>query len=130
MSQQDKATPPKLSSKQKYDFIWNCMFAIGIYFLTKYSIEFRNTLQELNPSYNFPKVSDFLMCAPIFIVITGLKLVLETAFRHITPKILAKKYKNTTDEKMLIQGEIYRKKLAMHMFKGLFYFFETSDIMF
>lgn len=52
------------------------------------------------------------MCAPIFIVITGLKLVLETAFRHITPKILAKKYKNTTDEKMLIQGEIYRKKLA------------------
>ena len=105
MSQQDKATSPKLSSKQKYDFIWNCMFAIlliptaiGIYFLTKYSIEFRNTLQELNPSYNFPKVSDFLMCAPIFIVITGLKLVLETAFRHITPKILAKKYKNTTDE--------------------------------
>ena len=28
MSQQDKATSPKLSSKQKYDFIWNCMFAI------------------------------------------------------------------------------------------------------
>lgn len=130
MSQQEKTT--KLSSKQKYDFIWNCIFAflfiptsIGIYFLSKYSIQFRNNLQELNPSYNFPKVSDFLMCAPIFIVLTGLKLVLETAFRHITPKILAKKYKNTTDEKMLIQGEIYRKKLAMHMFKGLFYFSST-----
>lgn len=124
----DKAKTQKLSSKQKYDFIWNCLFALlliptcfGIYFLSRESLLLNKTLTELNPSYNFPKTSDFLLCAPLLILFIGLKLVLETAFRHITPKILAKKYKNTTNEKMLMQGEIYRKKLAAHMFKGLYY---------
>lgn len=124
-----KAKPLKLSSKQKYDFVWNCLFAIlliptsfGIYFLSKESIKFNKTMREKS-SYDFPKFSDFWICILYFFIIIGVKYILEMIFRLITPKILSKKYKNTTDEKMLMQGEIYRKKLATHMFKGLFYLF-------
>lgn len=82
---------------------------------------FANELSASNPSYNFPKITDLKCCIFLFFIILFAKIILESAFLHISDKILAKKYKNPKDERLFLLGKIYRRKLASHMFKGLFY---------
>ena len=117
-----------MTTKQKYDFIWNIFFgilliptSIGIYFLFHDTKKFIKDLKSLNPSYNFPKFSNLkviLLLLPFFII---LKIICESFFVHISEKIMKKKYKDPNDEKNYILGQIYKRKLASHMFKGLYY---------
>ena len=82
-----KSSGKKLITKEKYDNLWNHIFygclgltLIGIYFMIKGVNNFRNTLILLNPSYNFSKYSDFLICIPLFLIIS--------IFQYYSPKFL------------------------------------------
>ena len=122
----------KMTTKQKYDFIWNVFFcilliptSIGIYFLFRDTKKFIKDLKALNPSYKFPEISDLKLVLLILPIIITLKIILESLFMHITPYIIKKKYKDPNDEKNYLLGKIYIRKLSSHLFKGLYYFLIT-----
>ena len=96
----------KMTTKQKYDFIWNVFFcilliptSIGIYFLFRDTKKFIKDLKALNPSYKFPEISDLKLVLLILPIIITLKIIFESLFMHITPYIIKKKYKDPNDEK-------------------------------
>jgi len=69
-----------LITKEKYGDLWNkifyaclCLTVIGTINLIMNFRRFRNTLISLNPSYEFPKYFDFLICIPIFIFLSIFK---------------------------------------------------------
>ena len=127
-----KNYPIKMTTKQKYDMIWNIFFAllliptgIGIYFLFRDTQKFRNDIKIRNPLYKFPEISDFKQVLLILPIIIILKVICESAFMHINEKIMKKIYKNPKDEKNYILGKIYKRKITSHMFKGSYYLFIT-----
>ena len=90
----------KMTTKQKYDFIWNVFFcilliptSIGIYFLFRDTKKFIKDLKALNPSYKFPEISDLKLVLLILPIIITLKIIFESLFMHITPYIIKKNIK-------------------------------------
>ena len=127
-----KNSPTKMTTKQKYDMIWNIFFGllliptcIGLYFLLRDTKKFINDIKIRNPLYKFPAISDFKQVLLILPIIIILKVICESAFMHISEKIMKKIYKNPKDEKNYILGKIYKRKITSHMFKGLYYLFIT-----
>ena len=120
----------KRRKKEQYESYWNKLFKVQIYLtiigtfflITKVS-EFRRKLIELNPSYNFPKVSDLLFSIFLFPFLLLSQLLLCSLFKKtIVERSIALKYVNAQDEEMKIRANIYRNKLSMHLYKSSFYF--------
>ena len=75
-TEEKENTKKILITKEKYDNLWNHFFyacfgltLVGIFYMIKGVNNFRNQLISLNPTYEFSKYSDFLICFPLFIVI-------------------------------------------------------------
>ena len=122
----------QLTFKEKYDLAWNILYGIlfiptfiGIYFLFRDTTKFINELKQSNSSYKFPEFSDLKLVLLVLPIIIILKVIFESSLMHITPKIMTKKYKDPKDEKNYLLGKIYKRKLAIHIFKCSYYTFIT-----
>ena len=118
----------RLSPKEKFDFIWNIIFSVLLFFailgnfpLFFEASSFNKKLREANPSYPFPKFSDFFDCIPLIILIIAAKFILELAFVHVAEKIISKRYKNPKDVVNYQMKNIIKRKIATHLFKILYY---------
>ena len=131
-TEEKENTKKILITKEIYDNLWNHFFyacfgltLVGIFYMIKGVNNFRNQLISLNPTYEFSKYSDFLICFPLFIVIH--------VFQHYTPKLLnklcekvmKKAYRFPKNERDRQLGEKYRIRLPIHIFKGSMYTFLT-----
>ena len=121
-----------LITKEKYDRLWNRFFylclaltIIGIYFMIKGVTNFRSTLISLNPSYEFSKYSDFLICIPLFFIISIIQHYSPIFLRGICEKVMKKSYRFPKTEKDRELGEKYRIRLPIHIFKGSMYLLLT-----
>ena len=121
-----------LSSKEKYDLFWNKLFyaffvltSIGIIYMIKDVTKFRSELISLNPSYQFSKYSDFLICIPLFFVILVIQYYTPRLLRGICLKVMKKAYLYPKNEKDRQLGEKYKIRLPIHIFKGSMYIFLT-----
>ncbi len=120
-------------TKEKYDDLWNKIFYaflgltfIGLFFLIRDVNKFRKTLISLNPSYDFPKFSDFKICIPLFALISIFKYVCQKHLVSFCEKIMKKNYRFPKNEKDRQLGEKYRLKLPDHIFKWTMYVFLST----
>ena len=121
-----------LITKEKYDGLWNkifyaclCLTIIGTINMMMNVRKFRNTLISLNPSYEFSKYSDFLICIPLFIFFSVIKYYTQKLLVKACEKIMKKSYRFPKNEKDKQLGEKYRLKLPSHAFKGTMYLLLT-----
>jgi hypothetical protein len=121
-----------LITKEKYDNLWNHFFycclaltLVGIYFMIRGVNNFRNTLISLNPNYEFSKYSDFLICIPLFIIISIIQHYTPRFLTKICEKVMKKSYRFPKTQKDRELGEKYRIRLPIHIFKGSMYLFLT-----
>ena len=129
IKKQEKASPKKFTfEKEKYDDLWNKIFyaclgltVVGIFYMIRGVEKFRNTLISLNPSYEFSKYSDFLICIPIIICFSIFKYYSQKFLIKVCEKIMKKSYRFPKTEKDRELGEKYRYKLPIHAFKGTMY---------
>ena len=120
-------------TKEKYDNMWKKIFIgfsgitfIGLIFLIRDIDKFRKTLISLNPNYDFPKISDFKICIPLFVLLSLLKYFCQKHLVGICEKVMKKSYRFPKNEKDRQLGEKYRHKLPDHVFKGITYIFLTA----
>jgi ceramide synthetase len=128
----EKSETQEKTIKEKYDKAWNIIWKIciiitifGIFQLSKNIDIFRNKLINQNKNYNFPKYSDLIKCVYFMVLIGFFKYTLEHYFQKISVRIMKEQYRNPKNEKNRKLGIIYKKKLAIHMFKGLCYLILT-----
>lgn len=126
--QEKKSLKKPIITKEQYDDIWNKLFyiclgltAIGIFYMIRGVSKFRNALITLNPSYDFSKYSDFLICIPIIIIFSLFKYCTQKYLIKICKKIMKRSYRFPTNEKDRQLGERYKFKLPEHAFKGTMY---------
>ena len=133
LKSQKKVSPKKpIITKERYDNVWKKIFSaflglsfIGIFYLIRDVTKFRNTLISLNPSYDFPKISDFKICIPLFILISLFKFITQKHLVNLCSRIMKKSYRFPSNEKDRQLGERYKHKLPDHIFKGSMYLFLT-----
>ena len=132
IKKQEKKSKELKTTKEIYDDLWNkifyaclCLTIVGIFYLIRGVGKFRNTLISLNPSYQFSKYSDFLICIPLFILISSFKYCIQKCLIKICEKVMKKSYRFPKNEKDRQLGEKYRLKLPIHAFKGTMYFLLT-----
>ena len=120
------------TTKEKYDNIWNQIFyaclgltLVGIIYMIRGVNNFRNKLISLNPSYEFSKYSDFLICIPLFLIIHTIQHYTPRFLRKICEKIMKKSYRFPKTDKDRQLGERYRIRLPIHVFKGTMYLILT-----
>ena len=72
ISQKKAISKKGFITKEKYDNLWNKIFFmflalafVGLYYLVRDIDKFRKKLISLNPSDDFPKISDFKICIPL-----------------------------------------------------------------
>ena len=131
--QKQENSKKEFITKEKYDNLWKKIFIIflgvtfvGLYFLIRDIAQFRNKLISLNPNYNFPKISDFKICVPLFVLISLFKYFCQKHLTNICEKVMKKSYRFPKCEKDRQLGEKYRHKLPDHMFKGTMYLALTA----
>ena len=127
IKKQEKITSNK-TRKERYDDLWNkifyaclCLTVVGIFYMIRGVEKFRNTLISLNPSYEFSKYSDFLICIPIIICFGIFKYFTQKFLIKICEKVMKKSYRFPKTEEDRQLGEKYRIKLPIHAFKGTMY---------
>ena len=127
-----ESTKKKLTAKEKYDNLWNHIFyacfgltLVGTFYMIKGVNNFRNTLISLNPTYQFSKYSDFLICLPLSLIINMVQHYTPKLFKNFCEKIMKKAYRFPKNEKDRQLGEKYRIRLPIHVFKGSMYTFFT-----
>jgi ceramide synthetase len=86
---------------------------------------FRNKLISLNPSYEFSKYSDFLICIPLALIINMTQHYMPKLLKNFVEKVMKKAYRFPKNEKDRQLGEKYRIRLPIHIFKGSMYIFFT-----
>ena len=121
-----------MTAKEKYDNIWNQFFyacfgltLVGIFYMVKGVNNFRNKLISLNPSYEFSKYSDFLICIPLALIINMTQHYMPKLLKNFVEKVMKKSYRFPKNEKDRQLGEKYRIRLPIHIFKGSMYIFFT-----
>ena len=121
-----------MTAKEKYDNIWNHFFyacfgltLVGIFYMVKGVNNFRNKLISLNPSYEFSKYSDFLICIPLALIINMTQHYMPKLLKNFVEKVMKKSYRFPKNEKDRQLGEKYRIRLPIHIFKGSMYIFFT-----
>ena len=129
-----KSYRKSMITKEQYDGIWNKLFyfclvltAIGIFFMIRGVSKFRNALITFNPTYDFSKYSDFLICIPIIIIFSLFKYYTQKCLVKLCEKILKKSYRFPTNDKDRQLWERYRLKLPEHAFKGIMYTILTAS---
>jgi ceramide synthetase len=86
---------------------------------------FRNKLISLNPSYEFSKYSDFIICIPLALIINMTQHYMPKLLKNFIEKVMKKAYRFPKNEKDRQLGEKYRIRLPIHVFKGSMYIFFT-----
>jgi hypothetical protein len=131
--QQKEITKKAIITKENYDNLWNKIFItflglafVGLYYLIRDIDKFRKRLISLNPSYDFPKISDFKICIPLFILISLFKYFCQKSLVGICEKIMKKNYRFPDNDKDRQLGEKYRLKLPEHVFKWTMYIILTA----
>ena len=121
-----------MTAKEKYDNIWNQFFyacfgltLVGIFYMVKGVNNFRNKLISLNPSYEFSKYSDFIICIPLALIINMTQHYMPKLLKNFIEKVMKKAYRFPKNEKDRQLGEKYRIRLPIHVFKGSNYIFFT-----
>ena len=121
-----------MTAKEKYDNIWNQFFyacfgltLVGIFYMVKGVNNFRNKLISLNPSYEFSKYSDFIICIPLALIINITQHYMPKLLKNFIEKVMKKAYRFPKNEKDRQLGEKYRIRLPIHVFKGSMYIFFT-----
>ena len=121
-----------MTAKEKYDNIWNHFFyacfgltLVGIFYMVKGVNNFRNKLISLNPSYEFSKYSDFIICIPLALIINMTQHYMPKLLKNFIEKVMKKAYRFPKNEKDRQLGEKYRIRLPIHVFKGSMYIFFT-----
>ena len=121
-----------MTAKEKYDNIRNQFFyacfgltLVGIFYMVKGVNNFRNKLISLNPSYEFSKYSDFLICIPLALIINMTQHYMPKLLKNFVEKVMKKAYRFPKNEKDRQLGEKYRIRLPIHIFKGSMYIFFT-----
>ena len=121
-----------MTAKEKYDNVWNHFFyacfgltLVGIFYMVKGVNNFRNKLISLNPSYEFSKYSDFLICIPLALIINMTQHYMPKLLKNFVEKVMKKSYRFPKNEKDRQLGEKYRIRLPIHIFKGSMYIFFT-----
>ena len=121
-----------MTAKEKYDKVWNHFFyacfgltLVGIFYMVKGVNNFRNKLISLNPSYEFSKYSDFLICIPLALIINMTQHYMPKLLKNFVEKVMKKAYRFPKNEKDRQLGEKYRIRLPIHIFKGSMYIFFT-----
>ena len=128
----DLKSGKKKSTKEKYDSFWNGIFyfclgisAFGIILMVINVNRFRSRLISLNKNYKFPQYTDFLICIPLMILISSVKLCTQKYLIKICEKVMKKSYRFPKNERDRELGKKYRIKLPSHAFKFTFYFLLT-----
>ena len=123
----------EFTTKEKYDDFWNKIFTaflglafVGLFYLIRDVDDFRKRLISLNPNYAFPKVSDFKICFPLFILISSFKYFCQKHLVSFCGSVMKKNYRFPKNEKDRQLGEKYRHKLPDHLFKGTMYITLTA----
>ena len=121
-----------MTAKEKYDNVWNHFFyacfgltLVGIFYMVKGVNNFRNKLISLNPSYEFSKYSDFIICIPLALIINMTQHYMPKLLKNFVEKVMKKAYRFPKNEKDRQLGEKYRIRLPIHIFKGSMYIFFT-----
>ena len=126
---QEKTLSKKtIITKEQFENLWNKLFylcfiltAIGIFYLIRDVQKFRNKVISLNPQYNFSKYSDFLICIPIIIIFSIFKYNVQKMLVPLCEKIMKKSYRFPKTEQDRFNGQKYKYKLPIHIFKGTMY---------
>ena len=120
----DLKSKNKLTTKEKYDSFWNKIFyfclglsLFGIALMLVNLNEFRRKLITLNPSYKFPQYSDFIICVPLIVFISSIKMIFQKYLKKFCERVMKKSYRFPKTDKDRELGKKYRIKLPSHAFK-------------
>ena len=83
--------------------------------------DFNENIKKHNLKYPWPTVFDLFPSLCILPIVIISKITIQQLSRGLVESCLAKKYKNPKDEKMKELADIYRRKLARHVYKITFY---------
>ena len=83
--------------------------------------DFNKNIKKHNLNYPWPKMSDLFPSLYILPIVIIFKITIEQLSKGFVESCLSKKYKQTKNEKMKELGDIYRHKLARHIYKITFY---------
>ena len=118
----------KSNQKKNDEFFWNIYFALCIFLsiiLIIFSCfvinDFNNNIKQHNLNYPWPKFSELIPTLYILPLIMAYKTIIEYLSKGLVEFCLAKKYKFPKNEEMKKLGNIYRHKLARHIYKITFY---------
>ena len=116
------------SNEEKEGKFWNRFWIIcivvsiplivaSIFFIN----DFNNNIKKHNLKYPWPKISDLFPSLFILPAVFIFKITIEKLSKNFVEKCLAKKYKQPKNEQMEQLANIYRRKLARHVYKVTFY---------
>ena len=118
----------KSNTKKNDQFFLNLYFilciilAIILILFSCFAInDFNNNIKQHNVNYAWPKLSELIPSLYILPIIMAYKTIIEYLSKGIVESCLAKKYKYPKNEEMKKLGNIYRHKLARHIYKITFY---------
>ena len=130
----------KTSSKKKSDLppilgdnVWNIIFGLFListsYFITGSILKIKKFIENIKEynfaSYPWPNVKDLLPFIYILPIIFIVKYIIEKLAKYPIEYCLAKKYKYPANKELEILANIYRIKLARHIYKICYYTFIT-----
>ena len=106
----------------KWFWIFCIIFSIVLIIASCFFInDFNNNIKKHNLEYPWPKVSDLFPSLCILPIVIIFKITIEKLSKNFVENCLAKKYKQPKNEKMEKLANIYRHKLARHVYKVVFY---------
>ena len=83
--------------------------------------DFNENIKKHNLKYPWPKMFDLFPSLCILPIVIIFKITVEQLSKGFVEHCLAKKYKKPKDEQMKELADIYRHKLARHIYKITFY---------
>jgi len=111
--------------KEKEGIFWNtfwflCIFVSIILVIAScfFINDFNTNIKKYNINYPWPKLTDLIPSLYLLPIIICFKLFIEFLFKGFVESCLSKKYKQPHLKEL---GDKYRKKLARHIYKIIFY---------
>ena len=115
------------------DNVWNVIFGAFLvstsYFITGSILKIKEFIENTKKydlvSYPWPKAKDLVPSIYILPIIGIVKKIIETLAKYPVEHCLARKYKHPENKEMEIKANVYRTKLARHIYKISYYTFIT-----
>ena len=131
-----KSTLPKLQSDLPpilRDSVWNIIFGSFListsYFIIGSILKVREFIENTKKydlvSYPWPKAKDLIPSIYILPIIFIVKYIIEKLAKYPVEYCIAKKYKYPVNKEMEASANVYRIKLARHIYKICYYTFIT-----